>query len=143
MGKAIVWTNDEGGVSVMHLADGVDPEEASSHLPAGVDHTVLDASEIPRDRTFRNSWKAEGGKVGVDMARARNEWRDSIRQRRKSLLEALDIDAVRADETGDAKAKAKVVERKKRLRDAPADKRIEAAKTPEELVKVDPLEEAP
>lgn len=143
MSKAIVWTNAEGGVAITHLSEGADLTVAVAHLPEGVSHTVIDAADVPTDRTFRAAWKAGKGAVEVDMVRARDVWRDHIRRRRKGLLEALDIDAVRADETGDAKAKAKVVERKKALRDAPADPRIHAAKTPEELVKVDPLEEAP
>lgn len=139
MSKAIVWTHEDGGVAITHLAEGADLAVALEHLPEGVSHTVIDAADLPADRTFRKAWAARDGAVEVDMGRARDVWRDHIRRRRKGLLEALDIDAVRADEAGDGQAKAKVVERKKRLRDATADPRIEDAKTPEELTAVDPL----
>jgi hypothetical protein len=139
MSKAIVWTHDDGGVAITHLAEGADLSVALAHLPDGVSHTVIDAADLPADRTFRKAWKAGDGAVEVDMGRARDVWRDHIRRRRKGLLEALDVEAVRADEDGHAEAKARVVERKKRLRDAPADPRIEDAQTPEELLAVDPL----
>lgn len=139
MSKAIVWTHEDGGVAITHLAEGADLTVAVAHLPEGVSHTVIDAADLPADRTFRKAWATRAGAVEVDMDRARDVWRDHIRQRRKGLLEALDVEAVRADEDGHAEAKSRVVERKKRLRDAPADKRIEAAQTPEELLAVDPL----
>ena len=77
--------------------------------------------------------------IHIDMPKARNIWRDRIRARRKKLLAELDVEYQRADEDGDAPAKAKIVARKKKLRDAPQDPRIDAAKTPEDLKLVDPL----
>lgn len=139
MSKAIVWTHEDGGVAITHLAEGADLTVALAHLPEGVSHTVIDAADLPADRTFRKAWATRDGTVEVDMGRARDVWRDHIRRRRRPLLEALDVEAVRADEDGHAEGKARVVERKKRLRDAPADKRIEDAQTPEELIAVDPL----
>jgi hypothetical protein len=78
--------------------------------------------------------------VTVDMTKAREIWRNKIREARAEKLKALDVQYQRADEEGDADAKAAVVAKKKALRDAPADPAIDAATTVEELKKVWPFE---
>lgn len=104
---------------------------------------LIGESEIPADRTYRDAWAHDGsGKIFHDMPRARELHRAKLRRARVTLLESLDIEAIRADESGDKKAKAAVVARKQALRDAPADPAIEAAKTIEELKEVT-LPEAP
>lgn len=111
---------------------------AARSIPAGVAYTVVDAEQVPADRTYRDAWQAAGAGLVVDMDRARSIHRDRMRVKRKPMLEALDVDYVRADERGDPAAKAQVVARKQALRDAPADPRIDAAQTPEELKAVWP-----
>lgn len=92
---------------------------------------------IPAERTFRDAWAAPVGDViGVDMGKARDIWRDKIRQARAGKLEALDAAFMKALETGaDTSA---IVAEKTALRDAPADPAIDAATTPEELKLVQP-----
>jgi hypothetical protein len=96
---------------------------------------IRDASSlnVPKDRTFRGAWKFEGDAVEIDMSKAKNLHRDKLRQARTEKFTKLDSDWFRADETGDAKAKAEVAAKKKALRDVTADARIESASTPEEL----------
>jgi len=61
MTQAIIYQNDEGGVSVIHPA----PEAltiygiqaiALKDVPAGKPYKIVDASEIPTDRSHRNAW---------------------------------------------------------------------------------------
>lgn len=143
MKKAVVWDNENGSVSIMHLEEGAGPEQAAGRIPDGVTPTLIDHQDIPEDRTFRDAWKStpENQKMtlSVDMPKARNLWRNNVRNRRKPLLEALDIEYQQADEKGDASEKAKIAAKKKKLRDAPEDPRIEAAQTPEDLKLIDPL----
>ena len=92
----------------------------------------------PRDRAFRNAWGADETSrvIVVDMLRARDIWRDKIRQARKEQFAQLDADFIRALEEGkDTKA---ISARKKELRDAPQDARIETATSPDELKLVQP-----
>lgn len=99
---------------------------------------VRDASSIttPTDRTFRGAWQFNGAAVEVDMAAARDIWRDKIRQARKPLFDALDAAFMKALETGaDTSA---IVAEKQALRDATADPAIDAATTPDELKAVRP-----
>ena len=58
MNKRIVYQNDEGGISIIIPADcGLTIEEiAAKDVPTGKAYNIVDVSEIPTDRTFRNAW---------------------------------------------------------------------------------------
>lgn len=59
MNKRIVYQNDEGGISIIVPAEecGLTIEEiAAKDVPAGKIYNIVDVSEIPTDRTFRNAW---------------------------------------------------------------------------------------
>lgn len=58
MNKRIVYQNDEGGISIIVPADcGLTIEEiAAKDVPAGKAYNIVDVSEIPIDRTFRDAW---------------------------------------------------------------------------------------
>jgi hypothetical protein len=94
---------------------------------------VRDASSIavPADRTFRGAWQFYGNAVEIDMPKARDIHRDTLRAERAPKLDKLDVDWFRAVETGgDTEA---IAAQKQALRDVTADARIEAAITPDAL----------
>lgn len=92
---------------------------------------------VPTDRTFRGAWSFNGNAVEVDMAAARDIWRDKIRDARGPELAKLDTAFMKAQETGaDITA---IVAQKQALRDAPAHADIDAATTPDELEAVQPI----
>ena len=69
--------------------------------------------------------------VKIDITKSKNIWKDKIRIARKQKLEELDVEFVRAQETGaDTSA---IIAKKKELRDAPAASAITNAKTIAEL----------
>ena len=88
-------------------------------------------------RQFRGAWQFNGSAIEVDMVTARELFRNRVRAARKPELEKLDAEFMQALEgtKGDTSA---IVSRKKALRDATKDPAIEAASTPEELLKVKP-----
>jgi hypothetical protein len=60
MNQRIIYPNDEGGVSVVIPAPecGLTIEEiAAKDVPAGKPFKIVDVSDIPIDRTFRNAWE--------------------------------------------------------------------------------------
>ena len=59
MNQRIIYPNDEGGVAVIVPADcGLTIEEiAVKDVPAGKPYKIVDVSDIPSDRTFRNAWE--------------------------------------------------------------------------------------
>ena len=61
MDKRIVYKNDDSSVSIIVPADcGLTVEEiAAKDVPSGKEYHIVNASEIPSDRTFRNAWTWE------------------------------------------------------------------------------------
>lgn len=60
MNERIIYQNDEGGISIIVPAPecGLTIEEiAAKDVPAGKEYKIVDVSEIPEDRTFRNAWE--------------------------------------------------------------------------------------
>ena len=57
--KRIIFSNDEGGVSIIVPANcGLTIEEiVAKDVPAGKPYSIVDATDIPTDRTFRNAWE--------------------------------------------------------------------------------------
>jgi hypothetical protein len=100
---------------------------------------VRDASSItvPTDRTFRGAWTFSGEAVEVDMAAARDIWRDKIRAAREPELAKLDTAYMKALET--SADTTQIIADKQALRDAPAHSDIDAATTPDALKLVQPI----
>jgi hypothetical protein len=153
--QLVAIARPDGGVSIMQFVtaeygrddkprwtrDATDNAIAAEIARASLDCTSwrrIAAADIPPDRTFRGAWKDGGAAVDVDMPKARDIHRDRMRQAREPKLAALDIEYQRADEKGDAAAKADIAARKQALRDVTADPAIEAAQTPDELKAVWP-----
>ena len=61
MNSRIIYPTDDGGVAVIVPADcGKTIEEiAAKDVPAGKPYKIVDVSEIPSDRTFRNAWEVD------------------------------------------------------------------------------------
>jgi len=59
MDQRIIYQNDDGGVSVIVPADcGLTIEQiAAKDVPAGKAWQIVDAADLPTDRTFRNAWE--------------------------------------------------------------------------------------
>ena len=95
------------------------------------DGATIDASTatVPTDRHFRNAWKISGSVISEDMTEAKKLFKDKVREVRKPLLDAEDVTYMKALEADDATAKTASVNKKKALRDAPANSAIDSADT--------------
>jgi len=100
---------------------------------------IVNDTDIPTDRTFRNAWQDPGsGAVKVDMPKACEIHRARLRELRTPMLAALDVEWMKALETGDEQKKTQVAAKKQALRDVTADPAIDAADTPAALKAVLP-----
>jgi hypothetical protein len=57
--KRIIFPNDEGGVSIVVPAPDCElslEQIAGKDVPAGKPYQIVDVSEVPDDRTYRNAW---------------------------------------------------------------------------------------
>lgn len=148
--KVVVWTNPKGVLHVEIPANKfiAEIESAATRLgesftPAqlavvacgkavtnknGTDPLLCEDTDLPSDRAFRNAWERDGANpVKVNMTKARGIAESVIRSERAPLLTALDAQFTRAQgQRNNAEADAVEAKRQK-LRDAPADKRLDAA----------------
>jgi hypothetical protein len=61
MNQRIIYPSDDGGVCIIVPADcGLSLAEiAAKDVPSGKPHRIVDAADIPADRTFRDAWTAD------------------------------------------------------------------------------------
>jgi hypothetical protein len=60
MNKRIIYPTDNGGVAVIIPAinSGLSIEQiAEKDIPAGKPYKIVDVTDIPSDRTFREAWE--------------------------------------------------------------------------------------
>jgi hypothetical protein len=60
--KRIIYKTEEGGVAIIipteeWLETHTIEELAEKDVPAGAEFKIVDVSDIPEDRTFRNAWE--------------------------------------------------------------------------------------
>ena len=60
--KRIIYPNEQGGVCVIvptpEALESMSIEEiAAKDVPQGIEYKIIDVSELPQDRTFRNAWE--------------------------------------------------------------------------------------
>jgi len=93
------------------------------------DGNQIDASTatVPANRDFRGAWSLSGTVISEDLTKAKEIFKDKIREVRKPLLEAEDVVYMKAMEDDDASAKTASVTKKNALRDAPAASAISSA----------------
>ena len=62
MNQRIIYPTDEGGVAIIipapeYLQEHTIEELAEKDVPAGKPYKIIDVSDIPTDRTFRDAWE--------------------------------------------------------------------------------------
>lgn len=53
--QRIIYKTPDGGVAVIVPADTI--EACMKDIPEGVEYKIVDVTDIPSDRTFRNAWE--------------------------------------------------------------------------------------
>ena len=99
------------------------------------DGNQIDASTatVPTDRAFRGAWSLSGSVISEDMTKAKEIFKDKIREVRAPLLAAEDVTYMKAIEDDDSSAKTASAATKTALRDAPDAAAIGSATTITEL----------
>ena len=54
MTQRIIYKTPDGGVAVIIPADTI--EACMKDIPEGAEYAIVDAADIPEDRTFRGAW---------------------------------------------------------------------------------------
>lgn len=115
MAQVIIFTNENGGVSVCVPTGELDinavkAKDTPSHS------IIVQDYELPQaDNDFFDAWELADGEVTVNLTKAKNITKARLRAERAPLLAAQDVLFQRAQETGgDVTA---IVAEKNRLRD--------------------------
>jgi hypothetical protein len=93
-----------------------DVNDAIKDVSAGVEYKIVESVDIDDD--FFNAYEFDavtGAKLNPDKAKV--IWKNKWREARKPTLEALDIDFMKAVETGDTQKQAQIAAEKQVLRD--------------------------
>ena len=115
MTQAIIFTNDNGGVSVCIPTGEISIEAVKAKdTPSG--SIIVDQATLPNsDNDFFDAWELSGSTVSVNLSKAKEITRKRLRAEREPLLQAQDVLFQRALETSaDTTA---IVAEKQRLRD--------------------------
>lgn len=112
-------SDDDGYVEVNPFTTIVDKD--------GNEKRADELTGQPSDRLFRDAWLLSGSVISEDLDKAKELFKDKIREVRGPLLTAEDVVYMKALEADDATAKAASVTKKQALRDAPAAAAIDAA----------------
>jgi len=115
MAQAIIFTNDNGGVSVCIPTGELSIEAVQAKdTPAG--SIIVDQDTLPNsDNDFFDAWELIDGKVEVSLAKATEITKKRLRSEREPLLQAQDVAFQRALEAG--LPTTAIVAEKQRLRD--------------------------
>lgn len=140
--KGGAWLNEKTGIWTRRATDELIAEEVQKACDSTPEHgaavswRVVKPGEVPADRTYRDALTDDGKKIQHDMPRAREVHRQHIRKRRATVLRELDGQWMRATGRGNAAEAKRIEGERQKWRDMPADARIEAAQTVEELKKL-------
>ena len=114
MSQAIIFTNDNGGVSVC-IPTGEISIEAVQAKDTLAGSLIVNTSDLPTDNDFFDAWELADGVVTVSLDKATEITKKRLRAERELLLAAQDVLFQRAQESNaDTTA---IVAEKQRLRD--------------------------
>jgi hypothetical protein len=115
MAQVIIFTNDNGGVSVCVPTGELDIQAVKAKDTPSHSIIVQD-SELPQaDNDFFDAWELHDGAVSVSLTKAKDLTKKRLRAEREPLLAAQDILFQRALET--SAPTTAIVAEKQRLRD--------------------------
>jgi hypothetical protein len=116
MTQAIIFTNDNGGVSTCIPTGEISIDAVmAKDVPAGRGARIVNLTDLPRDNDFYDAWEMDATSVTVNFAKAVEITKKRLRVEREPLLAAQDVLFQRALENG--ADTAAIVAEKNRLRD--------------------------
>lgn len=115
--KQVIVFKDKTGVGVVVPVQATTVDQLLKAVPEGAEHIVINRSSLPKDRYFRDAWDIKDGKVVVDVEKAKDIQRDHWRKLREPIIKRLDLQFMKALESGDEKLISEVTAKKNALRD--------------------------
>jgi hypothetical protein len=86
--QRIIFQAESGGVAVIIPAGSV--ELALKDVPPGVSYMIIDAADVPSDRTFRNAWVIGNDCIEHDLGQCKAIGHDTRRAKRAEEFHPFD-----------------------------------------------------
>ena len=127
MRQVIIFTNENGGVSVCYPTGELPIEQVlTKDCPVGA--IIVDNDTLPNEHNeFFNAWELSDSTVTVNLTKAKEIAKNKLRIEREPVLSALDIQFMRAVESGNTEQQTAIAEQKNVLRNITAHSSITGA----------------
>jgi len=135
MNQRIIYKTDDGGVAVIVPTGSV--EQALKDVPPGVPYEIVDAADIPSDRTFRGAWVMGDCCIEHDIDKCKELAHDKRRAKRAEEFAPHD-EVIMKQIPGVDAAEAEAARQEIRDKYAAVQDAIDAASTVNELLEVLP-----
>jgi len=90
----IIFTNTDGSIGILIPAKGISLDRLVKDVPAGLAYEIVDETDIPADRAFRNAWVHDKTnnpqKVSVNVALGRDISLARVRANRDAALAVIE-----------------------------------------------------
>jgi hypothetical protein len=130
MNQRIIYTTPENNLVIVVPTGELPIEQVlAKDVPANTEAEIVNVSDIPSDRTFRNAWVKNGKSIGYDLAKAKNISHDKRREARAKEFAPLDVEATIPTKASQAEAARQAIRDKYALLQT----QMDAATTIEEL----------
>ena len=138
MNKVIIYNQENGimAICVPALNCGLSIEAIAEKDVPTENYKIIDKQDLDTlDEQFRNAWVCDTDlNPTICIQKAKEVWREKIRQKRGPVLLDLDVQYMRALESNNDTSE--IVESKQELRDLPQNPDIESANSIEDLKNV-------
>ena len=129
----IIYTNNEGGVSVVIPTGELSIEEvAAKDVPAGTPYEIVEDDAIPSDRTFRNAWIMGDCCIDHDLDKCKEIGHDKRRAARAEEFAPHD-EVIAKQIPGVSAAEAEAARQEIRDKYTSIQAEIDAAASPDEI----------
>lgn len=112
MAKRIIYQTQTGEVIVIIPAPdcGLTVEEiAAKDVPQGAAYDVVDVSDLPVDRMFRNAWEKSGNTVIENLSTSKSITHEKRRAKRAEEFAPLDVQATIPAQAAEAEAARRAI----------------------------------
>jgi len=98
MAQRIIYTDHDGALACVSLSVGTLSldEIAQKDVPGATPYHIVDAADLPADRTFRAAWEADCSQpntaITINTSKAREIGHELRRAQRQALLAPLDAE---------------------------------------------------
>lgn len=116
--KTIIHNTEDGKIAITNIVDDILTHEYCKKYLNNESHykVILNHNELP-DIYFQEAWKFDNFEISIDIDKAKQIQFEKFRKARDPILKKLDIEFMKAVESGDKKIQKSIASKKQELRD--------------------------